>query len=340
MSTGNTFRRLASFSPALLALPLLLTACDESGSGDAASIEAIGAVAAQLYYDANGNGGIDQGDQTLSDWTVTLEQPAGGVIASETTDEEGVAIFEEVPIGRMKAGVPADELGDTLSLLPASVEPFLLPAFQTAELTPVVTLPSFTVEEVRGLPTGKPLFTEGVALNRLVEGDMMLHIRSGGMYLRVLTVEESTTFTVGDSVRVSGRTAVAEGVPVLDGKAVFRIAPRAGIPQPITLTSGEAAGARGGSLDAALVEVSSVDVLQVVDEGDQGVYIRVDDGTGSLRIRFRSYFNLDADSVNPETDSFAFAVGLLVPVRLNDGVVWELHPRTSDDVGLVRTVTE
>ena len=323
-----------------LTTSLFLGGCDESGGGDAAAIEAIGAVAARLYYDANGDGRIDQGDRTLPNWTVNLEQPAGGVLASETTGEDGLAVFEEVPIGLMKAGVPDDELGDTLSLLPASVEPFLLPAFQTAELTPVVTLPSFTVEEVRGLPAGKPLFTEGMALNSLVEGDRILHIRSGGRYLRILSVDESTGFNAGDSVRVSGRTAVDKGLPVLDGQAVFRVAPRSGSPVPIRLSSGEAAGARSGSLDAALVEVNSVDILEVVDEGDKGVYLRVDDGTGSLRVRFRSYFNLDPDSIDPETDSFAFAVGLLVPVRLNGGVAWELHPRNGDDLRLLRVVTE
>ncbi|MFO8175022.1 MAG: hypothetical protein R6T96_12115 [Longimicrobiales bacterium] len=323
---------------ALLAAPLALGGCDDPGKGDVADIEAVGAVGARLIFDTNGNGRVDSGDRVLSGWTVNLEQPAGGLIASQVTDEEGEAIFEEVPVGRLVAGVPDEELGDTVSLLPSSVQPFILEAFQSVQLTSVVTLPSFTVQEVRALPSAKPLFTEGIALNRLVQGDMTLHIWSGSTYLRILSVEEATTFSPGDSVRVSGRTAVDNGVPVLDGQAVFRLVSSARAPTAVKLSTGEAAGARAGSLDAALVEVNSADVLEVLDQGNDGVLVRVDDGTGPLRVRFRSFFNLDPGSVDAETDSFGYAVGLLVPVRLENSVVWEIHPRTPSDVLIVRTI--
>jgi len=324
----------------LLGGSLFAGACDEGSTGKVASIDAIGAVGAQLVLDYNGNGRIDQADTVLVGWTVNLEQPAGGLIASETTDQNGIAIFEDVPIGRLVAGVPDSELGDTLNLLPASVQPFVLAALQTAEISPVVTLPSYPVQEVRTLSPGKPLFTTGIALNRLVEGDMTLHIRSGNTYLRVLSLEETTGFGTGDSVRVSGRTALDEGVPVLDGKAVFRLSAGSGTPAPIVLSTGEAAGAQGGSLDAALVRVNAADILGVVDDGDEGVYVRADDGTGEVRVRFRDFFNLDPDEIDPETDSFGFAVGLLVPVRVGEEVVWEVQPRTTDDVVLLRIQTD
>jgi hypothetical protein len=324
----------------ILALGSLTAACQDSGKGQAASIEAIGGVGAQLILDRNGNGGVDQGDTVLVGWTVNLEQPAGGIVASQTTDASGIAIFQEVPVGRIVARVPDSELGDTLNLLPASVQPFILAAFQTAEITPVVTLPTFKVQDVRTLSTGKPLFTEGVALNRLVEGDLTLHIRSGSSYLRILSVEESTGFNTGDSVRVSGRTALDQGVPVLDGKSVFRLRAGSGTPAPIVLSTGEAAGALAGSLDAALVRINGAEILEVVEDGDRGVYLRVDDGTGQVRIRFRRFFQLDPDSIDPETDSISFAVGLLVPVRVGEEVVWEVQPRTTDDVVLLRIQAE
>lgn len=322
--------------PSALVAVLALSACDDPGSGKVVDIEAIGAVGAQLIFDANGNGAVDQLDRPLEGWTVTLEQPAGGLVASEVTGENGVAIFEEVPIGRLVVSVPDDELGDTLSLIPQSTPTFTLGAFQSVELQPVLTLPTYTLFEVRTLPSGKPLFTTGVALNRLAEGDRSLHLKAGTSYLRVAGVDESTTFNIGDSVRVSGRTALDQGVPVLSGQTVYRLTSTGRTPTPINLSTGEAAGARGGALDAALARVTAADVREVWEEADGSVVLRVDDGTGSLRVRFRSFFVINPEFFQIGTDYFQFATGLLVPVRVNDEVVWEIRPRTVDDVQIIR----
>lgn len=337
-SMSSAHRRVVrSLTLALLPLATaLFSACDSPGSGDVAAIEATGGVGAQLIFDANGNGAVDQGDQPLVGWTVNLEQPAGGTVASQVTGENGVAIFEEVPIGQMAASVPADELGDTLYLIPASVPVFTLGAFQSVQLQPVLALPFYPIPEVRTLPSAKPLFTSGVALNRFAEGDRSLHLKSGNNYLRVLDVDESTSFNVGDSVRVAGRTAVDQGVSVLDGRGVYRLAATGRTVTPVSLSTGEAAGARGGALDAALVQVSLATILDVTEDSDGSVVLRIDDGTGSLRLRFRPFFGINPEFFDAGTDYFQFAAGLLVPVRVDDQVVWEIRPRTADDVLIVR----
>lgn len=323
--------------PLILAGFLLsMTACDGPGGGEVASVEAVGAVGAQLLFDANGNGSVDGADIILSDWTVNLVQPAGGLVESAVTGEDGVARFEEVPVGRLVVSVPDDELGDTLSLVSATAQPFTLGAFQIVEIRPLLTLPFFSLPQVRTLGPAQPLFTEGVALNRFATGDRSLHIRAGNAYLRILSVDEAQSFSIGDSIRISGRTGLDQGVPVLDGNTLFRLGSASGVPEPVRLSTGEAAGARGGSLDAALVQINSADILEVMDEGPDGVVFRVDDGSGALRIRFRSFFNLEPDLFDPDTDSVGFAVGLLVPVRVGGAVMWEVRPRSTSDVVLLR----
>jgi len=334
-------RRRASFGPApasaLLALSglLLLGGCKDSKSGDLLTIEATGAVAGQLFFDSNGNGAADGADRPLEGWTFRLDQLAGGTVVSGETDADGIVLFETVPVGRLVPAVDPDELGDTISIISSTAQPFTLGAGQEVALIPVVTLPTFTVAQARDLDPETPLFVEGVALNTFpTETERTLHLRNGNRFIRALSVD-SGTVALGDSVRVRGRTAVSQGVPVVDGKVVYRLAAGTA-PTPRTLTTGEAAGAQGGALDAALVRVQTAELLEVRDEGNAGVRLVVDDGSGPLTIHFRSFLQVDPDAIDVDTDRLAGAVGLLVPVRTATGVVWELQPRTLQEVVLVR----
>jgi hypothetical protein len=54
-----------------------------------------------IWDDANGNCILDEGEDKLSGWTVTLMDASGKVIATDTTDENGYYEFENVAqIGR------------------------------------------------------------------------------------------------------------------------------------------------------------------------------------------------------------------------------------------------
>ena len=321
--------------PTATAVLLFLAGCQDTSSKSVLAIEALGAVAGQLFFDANGNGGADQADRPLEGWTLRLDQPAGGTVASGTTDAEGVVLFEEVPVGRLVPALSEAQLGDTLSPVPGTFPTFTLAALQQVAVVPVVTLPFFSVAEARDLPTENPLFVEGVALNAFpTPEERNLHIKAGGAYIRVLSVD-SGAVAVGDSVRIRGRTGVSEGVPVLDGKVVYRLS--AGVaPVPVTLTTGEAAGARGGALDAALVSVFDAEILEVTDGGNDGVSVVVDDGGGPLTLHFRSFLDVDPDAIDPASDRLLGAVGLLVPDRIGGAVVWKLQPRSVGEVVFVR----
>ena len=321
--------------PATAAL-LLLGACDGSRSGGVLAIEAMGAVAGQLLFDANGNGGADQADRPLEGWTFRLNQPAGGTLVSGVTGVDGIALFPEVPVGRLVPALSETQLGDTLNPIAASFPTFTLAAGQEVGVVSVVTLPSFTVADARDLPAEKPVFVEGVALNTFPTAtERTLHLRNGPSYIRVLSVD-SGTVAVGDTVRVRGRTARSLGVPVLDGKVVYRLGSTGSAPVAVRLSTGEAADARGGALDAALVSVFTADILEVRDEGNAGVRMVVDDGSGAVTIHFRAFLNVDPDAIDPDTDRLVGAAGLLVPVQSGGAVAWQLQPRTVQEVVVVR----
>ena len=343
-NAGNARTRPAAFRgisfltliPAATAALLCLGACEDSGPGRVLSIEAVGAVAGRLLFDANGNGVGDQTDPPLEGWTYRLDQPAGGTVVSGVTGIDGIALFEEVPVGRLVPALSESQLGDTLNPIAATFPTFTLAVGQEVGVLSVVTLPSYSVADARDLPSEKPVFVEGVALNSfptLTERD--LHLRNGGSYIRVLSVD-SGTVAVGDTVRVRGRTALSQGVPVLDGTFVYRLGSTAPAPTAVMLTTGEAADARGGALDAALVSVFNADILEVRDEGTSGVRMVVDDGSGPLTIHFRPFLNVDPDSIDPETDRLVGAIGLLVPARNGGVVAWQLQPRSVQEVVLVR----
>jgi len=248
--------------PLLAGASLFLGACEGSKPGDILTVEGVGAVAGQLLFDANGNGGADQADRPLEGWTFKLDQPAGGTVVSGVTDADGIVLFEEVPIGRLVPAISESQLGDTLNPIPSTFPTFTLASGDELGVVSVLTLPSYSVADARDLSPEIPVFVEGVALNSFPDvNERNLHLRNAGSFIRVLSVD-SGTVAVGDTVRVRGRTARFQGVPVLDGKVVYRLGPTSPTPVAVTLTTAEAADARGGALDAALVAVFEAEILE------------------------------------------------------------------------------
>lgn len=53
-----------------------------------------------MWNDANGNCRLDQGEQMLPGWAITLKNASGKIVASTTTDEDGNYIFRYVSAGK------------------------------------------------------------------------------------------------------------------------------------------------------------------------------------------------------------------------------------------------
>jgi hypothetical protein len=309
-------------------------ACEQDGNGGMTGVDSNGIVRGLLFQDLNGTGQPDLGDDGVEGWPLRLRQPAGGVLATATSDTAGVFEFGEVPAGRVVLTVDAALLGDTLELLGVAYEPFDLGRDQTVDLRPGVRFLTYEPVDARGLAPGRPLFSYGIALNALSSNVRTLHIRGlDGTPLRIVGFAGGL-IQPGDSVRVRGRTARELGQPILEQGAVFTLRVALEAPEAVVATTGDASLARGGELDSDLVEVRDADVLEVDDEDEDGIRVLVDDGSGPLEIRYREFLAQNPDEIVPDSVVVERARGLLVPYDDGGETRWRLLPRTRSDVRL------
>jgi hypothetical protein len=74
----------------------------------------LGSVSGTLYVDANKNTSLDGGEAGISGITVTLKDANGNVVATTTTDSDGVYHFNGVAVGSYTVNAPATAGDDTL----------------------------------------------------------------------------------------------------------------------------------------------------------------------------------------------------------------------------------
>ncbi len=309
-------------------------ACNDPAEPEVLTVDATGTVVGVLFQDFNGSGQADAGDKPVKGWVVRLEQPAGGVLASATTDTAGVFEFTEIPAGEAVLRVDPSMLGDSLELFGVALDPFLLAKDTTSDLRPGVRFLTYDLAVVRSLPTGRVIFTQGVALNSLA-GGRTLHLKGPEGYLRVTDIL-SFGLQPGDSVRVRGRTALENGQTVLTEGAVFLAGSTGQTPEPVVLSTAAADGASSGGLDAALVEVRDADIVSVTDEDEDGIRVVIDDGSGPVVLRYEALLDQNPALLVPDSTTIERARGLLVPWDDAGDVRWEIRPRTKSDVKLVQ----
>lgn len=196
-----------------------------------------------------------------------------------------------------------------------------------------VRYPRTSIEQARRQPAGSSVIIEGVALSTwAVFGDSSLHVADNSASLRVLRLPQ-TTVSVGDSLRVVGTVQVQAGQPALINASLTRLGTANQSPEPVRVSTGVAARADGGRLDAALVRIDSALVtnsVSVTPAGDGRVI--VNDGSGSFDVILDrdAQFGLD----QPLLPGALLSVrGVLVPA--GDGTSrWQLKPRGTPDLRL------
>lgn len=297
------------------------------------SIDAIATVRGFAFLDFNGSGKLDQGDRGAGGLRVRLLPVSGGEpVATAETDSTGQFLVDEIPVGTFRMRLDSATVGDTVEVVGFDDEAFTVDAGDTMSVSFYVTYPTLTVPEVRAASPDRKVFTHGIALNpRVSFGDAAVHLQVDSVYLRAIDVPR-VPILPGDSLRLLGVTGTRAGQPVLREVIAFRLRQEAVFPRPVDVTTGEAADARSGKLDAALVRIEEAEILDTTTVENDFV-ATVDDGSGEVELVLRDFLSFNTAALRPDSVLIRRASGLLVPRRSVEGSVrWRLIPRFLSDV--------
>jgi hypothetical protein len=310
-----------------------LAACMDATDVELLRIDASGSVTGEVYLDLNRSGQPDGGDQPLAGVPVVLLPLAGGAaVAEEETDAEGLFVFNDVPVGSYELDVAPEVLGDSL----VGVGPrgrIHIALEEPAEAVLGVSFPELTIEEVREAPPGRRVFTTGITLNpRQPFSRGQVFLKGGSAYLQTNGVGRDPEVVVGDSVRFLGRTSVQDGRPALADVTPIVLVRQAQVPLPLEISTGDAADADSGTLDAALVQIQDADVSEGEVVGED-YHFTVNDGSGEVEVVLRAFLGF---AVQPEGgDLVQVATGMLAPHDDGSGTIrWRLIVRAASELVL------
>ena len=308
-----------------------LVGCELATDVELIEFSGLGQVSGVVYRDQNGSGVFDEGDVPLDSVAVAVAPPGSNEFAGSTvTDSTGTFTLDGIPAGTYELRTDLlDMLGDTVEVLEAPPVTYAVNSGDTVQLRLGVTYPTLTISQVLAAPSGRRVFTQGIALNaRDPFGDGVVHFQAGSTYLRTTDVERAP-LGAGDSTKVLGSTATSLGRTVLTGVTPLVLIPSAVVPLPIELTTGSAADASSGVLDAALIQIRDANIQSVTDLGQGAYRIRANDGSGPVDIEIPGYLAHDGTDLVPGR-TVTRATGLLRPA--SDGGDWRIHLRNSSDL--------
>jgi hypothetical protein len=308
-----------------------LAGCDNAGSDLGFNVSETTAVSVGVYLDRDGSRTQTVLDTVFANARVALlVQGTGDTLRTMTSNAQGIARFEGVPLGRYRVVVVPNSIGDSIQVSAVDSSTIRLVAADTNR-TVLARLgyPEVSIRAARALPQGRRVFIRGVVLagvQSFSDSTSYMSDTSGQIRLtRVVLRGGLLGNNPGDSVSVLGLTSSRAGQPTLDNAAISRFGFRPP-PIPLAVTTAIAATASGGLLDAGLVRVTGAIIS---DSATIAPHFRVvaSDGQGNLTIIldaaipfFRGNFRLFR-SMN--------VTGVLVP----DGAgAWTLKPRALGDV--------
>jgi hypothetical protein len=326
---------------ALALIVLTATRCENAGEGRVLSIGSSGIVKGLVYLDRNGNRLSDGADTALRQVRVRLI--ASGTFdttVSVLSDSAGGFRAPSVPIGTYTVAVDTTTIGDSVQVVQLSATQVSVAPGDSVTITATVSFPLLSVRAARLLPAGQKVFVQGIVVSpRPAFGDTTAHLADTSRAIRLTRVRANPAAGIGDSVRLLGVVATRDGQPTLDDAAIIPLGSSGG-PAPAVTTTTVAQTAQGGALDAALVFVGGVvivDTATVTGTGsppNQDYRLTVDDTpadtAGRLEVLLDGHAGFVGAVLAPlRRDSVVNVTGVLVPATSGR---WRLKPRILADV--------
>lgn len=251
-----------------------LAACDNAGSHLGLPALPEGAIGVGVILDRDGNGVVNSADTIYTGARVALFVAGStDTFRVATSDDEGLALFEDVPIGRYRFAIVPGSLGDSLPTIIDGEGEFRLiarPDSLSAGATVVVGYPVLSIAELRTAAPGRRVFVRGLVASPLqFFTDSATYLTSGNAHVRITSSDHRPGRpgnNIGDSVSVFGTTGVDKGQPVMFDGLIQTLAERPA-PVPIEVSVADVDDALNGTLDAALVRVGTATIGDTVTVG-------------------------------------------------------------------------
>lgn len=313
-----------------VALASAAAACNNAGSDLGSGIQTANAITAGVYLDRDGSHTLSAADTLYPGARVSL-RPAGGgkAIQTVTSSNAGVARFNGVALGEYSITVDATSIGDTL-IVGAIDSSHVKVQLADTNTTVLVRLgfPEVSIRAARALPVGKRVFLRGVVLAGVQSfRDTTSHVQDSSGQIRLTRVSLRGGLTgnaPGDSISVLGMVSSRAGQPTLDQATISRFGARPA-PIPLPISTGVAATASGGTLDAGLVVITGA---LISDTATIAPDFRVigSDGSGPITVLLDGNINFVRTNFRPGRTMNVR--GVLVP---NGTGGWMLKPRDTND---------
>lgn len=315
------------------ALLVAAAACNNAGSDLGLAALPTNAITTQAYLDRDGSHTPTTADTLFSGVRVSL-RPAGGgkAIQTITTNINGIARFDGVPLGEYSITVDQASLGDSIVVAAIDSSHIKVEITDTNTISIIrLSFPELSIRQARLLPAGKRAFIRGVILAGVQSfRDTTSHIVDSSGQIRLTRVSLRGGLTgnnPGDSVSVLGVASSRAGQPTIDLAVISRFGQRPA-PIPLPLATGTAATASGGTLDAGLVIITGA---LISDTATVAPDFRVvgSDGSGPITVILDGSINFNRANFRPGRTMNVR--GVLVP----DGTGgWLLKPRDVADAAV------
>jgi len=312
-----------------------------TNAGDRLTIPSLptGAIQVLAVFDRDASHSFTSLDTVFAGVRVALLVPGGqDTLRTGVTNAQGLATFDSLPLGSYRVVIDSRVLGDTIGVIAGDTGSVrIIAEVDSNRLGRIIRLgyTEVTLATARNMAAGKRVLVHAVVTSgfQLFRDSSAFLVDSSGA-LRVAAMRARSGIlgnNIGDSVLVLGTTGKSLGQGVLLNGFLVGAYVTVIPPLPRITTVVDANNAKGGALDAVLIQLSNVVIrdtatsgtdfaLKVADPADTSVKTTV--LIDQLLAAPRSFF------APGRTGTFK---GVLMPV--GNGT-WVLKPRTGADVVL------